>query len=64
MLLIIEIENVENGFSVTVEYRKSGVKGFFSFPKNRTFVAENVESLKKLLEKIVDEFGSQLEAEK
>lgn len=54
--IIIEVEKVENGYSIIVDKRQPGLKGFFSFPSNRNYVAENLDSLKKLLEQVLGEF--------
>ena len=49
----IHIDQVENGFQVTVETPHKG--RIFTGTKNKTYVAETKDKLKKVLEDIVDE---------
>ncbi|RLI00094.1 hypothetical protein DRO19_00480 [Candidatus Bathyarchaeota archaeon] len=57
--IVISIVKVENGYSVRISKFQAGWKKFLGNSKD--YVAENLDSLKKLLEKTVDEFEAKEE---
>ena len=57
--IIINIRKVENGFQIRVSRFRFGWKGLIG--KTKRYVAENPESLKRLLEQILGEFEKEAE---